>query len=170
MPQPLGQDGGIATLDASLLGTGPITTDILRSIFASDQDMYPAPLTFERLQSWVNAAPEASCCFYADEDQDQGDDRAAAATKVLVGAVVAMPLREARWEALLNGALKETDVQAAEDFSNDNGGDSGIGVHVFHVEKFQGPRVAGFARAAVDAVVQSVMAAGRGRVIGVSGT
>jgi hypothetical protein len=168
MSQSLGKDRGIATLDAARLGSGPITADVLRSIFTSDQDMYPAPLTFERLQSWVGAAPEISRCFYAAEEDEQVD-RAAAAEKVLVGAIVAMPLREARWEALLNGTLKETDVEAAEDFGNGGGG-GGIGVHVFHVEKFQGPRVTGFARAAVDTAVQSAMAAGRGPVVGISGT
>ncbi|KAM0326284.1 hypothetical protein ACHAQA_006882 [Verticillium albo-atrum] len=126
----------------------PLSPEILRSIYTSDQSMYPAPLPFERLEAWVAAAPELSISFHA------GD--------TLVGVVVALPLAVPAWQALGAGTLREVDVDAARDFSRTKG--EAVGVHVFHVERLveevQGSSVKGFAQFAVGEVVKAAQGEG----------
>ncbi|KAJ0158475.1 hypothetical protein CTA2_11504 [Colletotrichum tanaceti] len=151
------------------LETGPMTDDVLRGIFASDQDMYPAPLTWDRLRSWTTAAPDLATCFYLP-DNGPSAAAAAAATRTIVGAVIALPLLAPAWRDLLAGRIKETDVDAASMLAhdgNDGGGDGGdegsrvvvvVGLHVFHVERFDVPEaresglLRGFGRTAMRAV------------------
>ncbi|KAM0277819.1 hypothetical protein ACHAQH_005523 [Verticillium albo-atrum] len=126
----------------------PLSPEMLQSIYSSDQSMYPAALPFERLESWVTAAPELSIAFHA------GD--------TLVGVVVALPLAVPAWRDLGAGALREADVDAARDFSRTKG--VAVGVHVFHIERLveevQGSAVKGFARFAVGEVVKAARGEG----------
>ncbi|KAK1595592.1 uncharacterized protein LY79DRAFT_588572 [Colletotrichum navitas] len=156
------------------LETGPMTDEVLRGIFASDQDMYPAPLTWERLRSWTTAAPDMATCFYlpaAEGDEGRADRRS------LVGAVIVLPLLARAWRDLLAGHVKETDVDAESMFAcegvdgdeDDGGPHPEVGLHVFHVERFDIPathaRVRGFANLSIRAV--GAVAEGKGwKIIG----
>ncbi|KAK0704893.1 hypothetical protein B0H67DRAFT_674333 [Lasiosphaeris hirsuta] len=154
---------------ATPLQRGPIPDALLRAVYASDQDMYPAPLPYARLRSWVAACPELSISF--QRPAGGGDD--------VVGVIIALPLARAHWERLLSGELKEMDVDAASMFPGP--GAEEVGVHVFHVERFRGEglpeRVGGqgegaerprFAELGVDEIVTRAALVGGWRVVGLS--
>jgi hypothetical protein len=103
-----------------------ISDDVLKGIYASDQDMYPAPLTYERLKSWVEGCPELSICFQGPPEG--GDD------SVSVGAVIVLPVLKKYWDNILVGKLKETEIDPAVMFAGDDEAD--VGLHVFHIERF----------------------------------
>ncbi|KAJ4388411.1 hypothetical protein N0V85_007584 [Neurospora sp. IMI 360204] len=114
----------------SPLHTSRITDALLRTIYASDQEMYPAPLTYERLQSWRDACPELSICFSAS-----GDD-----SEQPVGVIIVLPLVKKYWENLLVGKIKEVDVDAGTIFAGRElqqlQAPVEVGLHVFHIERF----------------------------------
>lgn len=117
----------------SPLHTSGITDDLLHTIYASDQEMYPAPLTYKRLQSWRDACPELSICFSASEDDSQQP----------VGVIIVLPLLKIYWEDLLVGKIKEVDVDAEEMFAREElqqeqqlQAPVEVGLHVFHIERF----------------------------------
>ncbi|OBR04498.1 hypothetical protein CH63R_11201 [Colletotrichum higginsianum IMI 349063] len=150
------------------LETGPMTDDVLRGIFASDQDMYPAPLTWDRLRSWTTAAPDLATCFYLPDNGPSAAAAAAAAdTRTIVGAVVALPLLAPAWRDLLAGGIKETDVDAASMLARDYDEGSGVvvGLHVFHVERFDVPeaRESGVLRGFGSIAMRAVVAAAEGK-------
>ncbi|ROT37144.1 hypothetical protein SODALDRAFT_324795 [Sodiomyces alkalinus F11] len=137
---------------------GPITPTVLHEIYASDQAMYPAPLAFERLRDWVDVAgTDFSFAVYSDADQTDGEG-------VLIGAVIALPLRKTSWDALVMGELKETSVIASRDLWTPADSEARLGVHVFHVEVYRdsvaGRQVRGFVRRAVDEIVETFKARG----------
>jgi len=101
-----------------------ISEQVLKEIYASDQDMYPAPLTFERLKSWVDACPALSICFQATHDGNT----------IPIGAVIVLPVAREYWEDLLVGKLKEIEIDPATMFAPE--GEADVGLHVFHVERF----------------------------------
>ncbi|MBE3042864.1 hypothetical protein IMZ48_09885 [Candidatus Bathyarchaeota archaeon] len=109
-----------------LLQRSTINDDVLGRIYASDQDMYPAPLTYERLKSWVEGCPELCISFEAGSEEG--------ADVVLIGAIIVLPLLKRHWEDVLMGSLKEIDIDAAAMFAGD--GDADVGLHVFHIERF----------------------------------
>ncbi|KAK3493358.1 hypothetical protein B0T13DRAFT_513581 [Neurospora crassa] len=127
---------------SSLLHTSRISDALLHTIYASDQEMYPAPLTYERLQSWRDACPELSICFNASND----------GSEMPLGVIIVLPLVKKYWEDLLMGKIKEVDIDAGEMFAGvggDGGGSSTkmesemqlqapveVGLHVFHIERF----------------------------------
>ncbi|KAF7360196.1 hypothetical protein MVEN_00748300 [Mycena venus] len=128
---------------------GPMTDDVLQSIFTSDQDMYPAPLTFERLRTWVAARPDLSRCFYIPRSgSGHGEDILQPA-----GVIIVLPVEGKFWQNLLNGSLKETEIDAATMFPCDSDSGVEVGLHVFHLEKFE-RRVRGFAHAALRSVLE----------------
>lgn len=147
---------------------GGITNDVLRNIYQSDQEIYPAPLSYERLGAWVDAAPETCLCFFdevsttnAQLGREQGG---------VVGTIIALPLNYDAWNALIHGHLKETDVDVEYHFVGIQGP---VGLHVFHIERNQaetghGLRVRGFAEFALESAVEAIRARGH-TVIGVSG-
>lgn len=143
----------------------PASDAVLRDIHASDQDMYPADLPFSRLQGWAHAAPDLSIEFFSKEFEDE----------VSVGVVVALPVRLERWHALLDGSLKETNVEASSDFGllDQSESQRAVGVHIFHIERHaslvNGLPVKGFGKYAVDVAVEAARARGH-VVIGTSGT
>ncbi|GAB1313397.1 hypothetical protein MFIFM68171_03607 [Madurella fahalii] len=153
----------------------------LRDVYASDQAMYPVPLPYERLQSWVAACPELSICFR--------DTTACDATWTACGLIIVLPLRRIYWEKLLDGRLKEVDVDAGSMFpdwhSRDGSGgeleEVEVGLHVYHVERGStegwepsratpegpGSRRKGFAEFALEEVVRRVKNS-RWRIVGMS--
>lgn len=118
------------------LMASPMTEDALQQIFTSDQDMYPAPLTYTRLKSWVTASPDLSRCFRlpSESDDSQEDSR----TDSIEGVLIVLPLKEAHWRDLLVGKLRETDIDAASMIAPDDAGGCAVGLHVFHVERLSG--------------------------------
>lgn len=157
------------TSKAAGLQRAPINEDMLRGIYASDQNMYPAPFAFERLHSWVTACPELSICFTTTaKDNGEGDD----AAPVPVGVVVVLPLQKKYWDALIVGKVKEFDIAAAM-FASEESGDEDVGLHVFHIERFDsgrplGSRLPGFAPTALEEVRELAMGK-RWNVLGYSG-
>lgn len=123
--------------------TRPLTEAQLRTVYASDQEMYPAPLTFGRLRSWVDAAPEFSIAFYLPTEDHTAapvDDKAS----VPVGIVIVLPLLRKHWEDLLVGKVKEIEIDPSTMFPTqstskegieDENGTVEVGLHVFHIEK-----------------------------------
>ncbi|KAK0741803.1 hypothetical protein B0T21DRAFT_120017 [Apiosordaria backusii] len=85
----------------------PISDEVLRAVYASDQEMYPAGLSYDRLCSWVAACPEMSICWSSPK------------TGVL-GVVIVLPMLREYWEDLLVGKLKEPGVDAELMFPHDN--------------------------------------------------
>ncbi|KAM7201221.1 hypothetical protein V8F20_004967 [Naviculisporaceae sp. PSN 640] len=127
--------------------TRPLSEAHLHTIYASDQDMYPAPLTFERLRNWVDAAPDFSIALYSQSDNDDAtkagiDDT----TSPPLGIIIVLPLLRKYWEDLLVGKVKEIEVEAVSMFpaqshftgvTADDNGAVEVGLHIFHVERFQ---------------------------------
>ena len=137
-----------------------ISDGILKAIYASDQDMYPAPLTYERLKTWVEACPDLCVCFQATSE----------AGPVPVGAIITLPLLRRHWEDILVGKLKETDIEPAM-FARD--GEAEVGLHVFHIERFDtgdpSTRIRSFARFALESI-REVAEKKAWKVLGYSGT
>jgi hypothetical protein len=106
-----------------------IQDEVLREIYASDQDIYPAPLTYDRLKSWAAACPELSISFRVTPTDDDVDT-----TSSLVGVVIVLPLIRKYWEELRAGKLKEVNIEPATMFAKAPAVD--VGLHVFHVERF----------------------------------
>ena len=137
-----------------------IGDDILEAIYASDQDMYPAPLPYKRLKSWVEASPDLCVGFEATSE----------AGPVPVGAIITLPLLRRHWEDILVGKLKETDIEPAM-FARD--GEAEVGLHVFHIERFDtgdpSTRIRSFARFALESI-REVAEKKAWKVLGYSGT
>lgn len=140
-----------------------MTDDVLQAIFSSDQDMYPAPLTYLHLQSWVDASPELSRVFYLSGSSiSQG-----AGNPDLAGAIIVLPLKEESWRDLLSGRLQETDIDASTMFAPAEGQACPVGLHVFHIERLSS-QVKGFANASLKYAQQTAEAKGWD-VLGCSG-
>lgn len=144
----------------------PIDKKTLAAIYESDKEMYPAPLTRDRLKSWVDACPELSVCFHSRSiDPDTGES-------LLVGVIVILPLLREYWQDLLVGRLKETDIDAARMFPGK--GEADVGLHVFHVERFAyhdqlGARLENFTGLALQSLRDIVEEKGQWNVLGCSG-
>ncbi|KAI9763726.1 MAG: hypothetical protein M1840_009123 [Geoglossum simile] len=109
---------------AHLIRRVPLSDNVLREIYSSDQSMYPAPLSYARLQSWVKACPELSLSYSAPS----GD--APAAT---IGTAIVLPLQGKHWRDLVEGKLKEIEIDATTMLTTQAGAE--VGLHVFHIEK-----------------------------------
>lgn len=85
-----------------------------------------------------------------------------------LGSVIVLPLRCPDWEELLSGDLKETDIDPNMFVGAADRG-SGVGLHVFHVEKADGVRIpGGFAAMALESA--RTVAEGKGwTILGFSG-
>jgi hypothetical protein len=135
-----------------------MSDDLLQIIYDNDQALYPAPLPFERLRSWRDACPELSILY-----QVAGPDQ-----PIDVGAIIVMPLLRSHWQALLVGRQKETDV-AASMFASAQTEGVEVGLHIFHVERFEGNQaVRGLTKLALDLVAEIVKTKSW-KVIGYSG-
>lgn len=108
----------------------PITNDILGAVYASDQAMYPVPLSNNRLRDWVSGCPDLSICFQSPK---QG----------LMGVVIVLPLLRQHWQDLLSGKLKEFDIDPKTMFPDTtatlphqrNRKPVQVGLHVYHIER-----------------------------------
>jgi hypothetical protein len=129
------------------LTNSPMTEDSLQQIFASDQDMYPAPLTYARLQSWVTASPKLSRCFHLSGSHPKG--KGPGTRDAVAGVLIVLPLREAPWRDLLVGKLRETDIDAGSMIAPKDGAGSAVGLHVFHVERLD-EHAKGFTRHSIE--------------------
>jgi hypothetical protein len=120
---------------------------MLRRIYDSDQAMYPAPLAFARLQSWVRVCPELALCYAAPPAgapamaatatatcAPAATTAEAAAPEAVAGAAIVLPVRDAYWRMLLVGQLKESDIDCAAML--DGRTHAEVGLHIFHLEKF----------------------------------
>nr|CDP27082.1 Putative protein of unknown function [Podospora anserina S mat+] len=85
----------------------PISDEVLRAVYASDMEMYPAGLSYDRLCSWVAACPEMSICWSSPKTG-------------ILGVVIVLPMLREYWEDLLVGKLKEPTVDAHTMFPHDN--------------------------------------------------
>ncbi|KAI8287567.1 hypothetical protein K4K60_012323 [Colletotrichum sp. SAR11_57] len=138
---------------------------MLEDIFASDQNIYPAPLTLDRLRSWTEAAPELAQCFWFTAVRSEW------MSWPLAGTIIALPVLSSFWRDLLVGRLKETDIDPATMFPGENDQDAEIGLHVFHIERTDEPqttmKLPGFGRFAMNSVVEAAAEVGW-KVIGQS--
>jgi hypothetical protein len=105
-----------------------VNEDLIKEIHSSDQSIYPAPLTYERLKSWVEGCPELSISYKISKG---GSDE----EPPLAGVVIVLPVRAEYWRDILVGKLKETDILPYT-FANDSDVDTEVGLHIFHIEKF----------------------------------
>lgn len=105
----------------------PMSDEVLHEIYSSDQSMYPAPLTYDRLQSWVETCPKLSLSYGAPL-KDTADPL------TVVGAAIVLPIRDKYWRDLIVGKVKETGIDAATMLSTQPGEE--VGMHIFHIEKF----------------------------------
>src|SRR5436190_17914297 len=105
----------------------PLSEEVLHEIYSSDQSMYPAPLTYDRLQSWVTTCPELALSYGAPIKNT-------AESPTVVGAAIVLPVRGKYWRDLIVGKVKETEIDAATMLSNQAGEE--VGMHIFHIEKF----------------------------------
>lgn len=109
-----------------ILRRKPLSDQELHDIYASDQTMYPAPLPYERLQSWVTACPDLSLSYSTPLKDTQ--------SLLVVGVAIVLPVRAQYWRDLVVGKLKEIDVDAMTMLSDQAGVE--LGLHIFHIEKF----------------------------------
>ncbi|KAK0639406.1 hypothetical protein B0T16DRAFT_423133 [Cercophora newfieldiana] len=156
-----------STSDFETTLRSPVDDDVLQGVYASDQEMYPAPLTFTRLKSWVDACPDLSICF-----------RRSGATPP-VGVVIALPIRQPYWDDLLHGTLKETDIDPDVAFPNrellSQEEVEDVGLHVFHIERFaesakpvSGTKRKGFAEFSVEEIIHRASLRKKWKVVGLS--
>ncbi|KAK0613594.1 hypothetical protein B0T14DRAFT_437876 [Immersiella caudata] len=150
-----------STFEPDTILRGTVEDEVLQEVYASDQDMYPAPLTFARLKSWVDGCPDLSISFRSSMSQP-------------VGVIIALPIRQPYWDNLLKGTLKETDIDPEVAFpsrSENAATTEEVGLHVFHIERFAesgGVRKRGFAQFAVDEIVQRASLREGWKVVGLS--
>ncbi|KAK1754454.1 hypothetical protein QBC47DRAFT_414419 [Echria macrotheca] len=132
----------------SSMSTYPIDEATLKAVYASDQEMYPAPLPYERLQAWVESSGGLSMCFKNPTDPAQG----------LIGVIITLPVKETYWRRLLRGEIKEMEIVPESMLASLLQGNATqkVGLHVSHVERFteSEPGVrGGFAATALDEVL-----------------
>ena len=151
----------------------------LRQIYASDQELYPAQLSLATLRSWVEASPTTSLSFRL---RGAGDDAATArGLDRRAGVVVVLPLVERHWRRLLAGAVKETEIDPRNMFPGAGAAAlttaareqerEVVGLHVFHVERFEAfpaHKLGSFTRYAM-AAVEAAARAMPWEVVGYSG-
>ncbi len=151
------------TTKAPWIKRGAINDEVLQCIYTSDQDMYPAPLSYERLKSWVKKCPELSLCLQAEVEGNGGF--------IPVGAVIVLPVLQKHWENLLAGKLQEVDIDSETMLAG--GGDADIGLHIFHIERFEAfkpsEQLKHFAEFALEDAREIVGAKKQWNVLGYSG-
>ncbi|KAK2770119.1 hypothetical protein CKAH01_04462 [Colletotrichum kahawae] len=127
--------------------------EMLQDIFGSDQAMYPAPLTLDRLRSWADAAPELALCFWFTAVRSEW------MSWPLAGTIIALPVLSSFWRDLLVGKLKETDIDPATMFPGESDQGAEVGLHVFHIERTDEPqtemRLPGFGKFAMNSAVEA---------------
>jgi hypothetical protein len=90
-------------------------------ILDMDKKVYPtfSPVTKDIIKSWYIKNPEFGVIF--EENQK------------IIGVLIAIPLNERSWKKLINGNLKESEMNEKTIF--DNLMDKKLGIHLYHIEK-----------------------------------
>lgn len=103
--------------------TRPINFKDYQILLELDKKVYPtdSPVTPEILDSWYKKNPEFGIVF---ED-----------SKGLEGMCIAIPLTKEGWNKLISGKLSESELNEETIF--DNSRDKELGIHIYHIEKFQ---------------------------------
>ncbi|KAI9765551.1 MAG: hypothetical protein M1839_005417 [Geoglossum umbratile] len=114
---------------AHIIRRMPLSEEVLRDIYFSDQSMYPAPLTYDRLQSWVKVCPELALSYVAPTK-----DKDATEPPIVIGAAIVLPVQGKYWRDLVVGKIKEIEIDAATMLTIQTGEE--VGLHIFHIEKF----------------------------------
>ena len=128
------------------LRRSPIQHEMLLRVYNSDQDIYPAGLPFHRLKNWVTACPQLAVCL----EHCNGNDEA---EYVPVGVIIALPILSSYWNDLVCGKLREIDIDADPMIAKDYGE---VGIHIFHIEKFEAFTHAGSKRRFTDMALESI--------------
>jgi hypothetical protein len=91
-------------------------------VFESDRKVYPTnnPVQSKDLDNWYQYNPEFGMMYETDTE--------------LNAMCIAIPLTAQGWTQLTSGKLAEADVSSETIFKNER--DSEIGLHMYHVEKF----------------------------------
>lgn len=103
-----------------------VSDELIQTIHATDQQMYQCPLTHESLKSWIQRAPDFSVAYHDDVELPPS----------LAGVIVTLPIIAAHWQDLLIGKLKEWEISPSM-IAKDEMTEARIGVHVFHIEKYE---------------------------------
>jgi hypothetical protein len=122
---------------STLVCRKPLSDELLSMIYSSDQSMYPAPLSYERLQSWVRACPELALGYAATPQASSTAEE----NEVIVGAAIVLPVHGQYWRDLAIGNLKEIHLDADTMLSRRLFDE--VGLHIFHIEKFDAWRQLG---------------------------
>jgi hypothetical protein len=116
---------GITTPSVKRMG---VNEELVKEIHSSDQDIYPAPLTYGRLKSWIDACPELSISYKIFIDESGNPTP-------LAGVLIALPIKPTHWKDLLVGNLKEWNILPSMFATNDQKS-LDVGIHIFHIEKY----------------------------------
>lgn len=103
-----------------------ITKKDYAKLLELDKKVYPTddPVTPEILDKWYQRNPEFGMIF-----EDKGN---------LEGVLIAIPLNKKGWKNLISGKLQESNLNSETIF--DNTKDHEIGIHIYHIEKFNSSR------------------------------
>lgn len=104
-----------------------ITKKDYKFLLELDKKVYPteSPVTSKILDNWYKKNPEFGIMF-----TDKGK---------IKGMLVAIPLNKLGWTKLITGKLAESDLDAKTIF--DNARDKELGMHIYHIEKFEKNRI-----------------------------
>jgi len=104
----------------------PITQKDYAKVLELDKKVYPTdnPVTSEIIQQWYQRNPEFGIVF-----ENRGK---------INGMCIAIPLNKKGWKKLINGKLAEGELNSKTIF--DNSRDKEIGIHIYHIEKFDDTR------------------------------
>ncbi len=102
--------------------TRPINFKDYQTLLELDKKVYPtdSPVTPGILDSWYKKNPEFGIIFEN--------------SKGLGGMCIAIPLTKNGWTSLISGELAESELNEETIF--DNNRDNELGIHIYHIEKF----------------------------------
>lgn len=104
--------------------TRTLTRKDYELILEMDKKVYPtsSPVTKEIIKSWYINNPEFGAIFEENKE--------------IVGVLIAIPLNKQSWKKLINGELKESEMNKKTIFNNSQ--DKELGIHIYHIEKLDG--------------------------------
>lgn len=110
-------------------------------ILETDRRLYPtsSPVTREIINEWYVKNPEFGMIFEKNSK--------------LAGSLVVIPLNKMGWNGLVSGKLKEADLN--EKYIFDNFRDKEIGLHGYHIEKFD-KNIKDFSKYAFDKLMKII--------------
>jgi len=98
-----------------------LTEKDYKLILDMDKKVYPtsSPVTKEIIKIWYINNPEFGVIFEQN--------------KKIKGVLIAIPLNKRSWEKLINGKLKESEMNKKTIFNTSQ--DKELGIHIYHIEK-----------------------------------